>query len=95
MTFHVKIFCTLHITPDAALPLTEREHDDHFVHTLFLMHIMLTPHGHFLQDSNFRGWQMPVYENISDLGAINFQDISSMRVSKGWNFSWIRALYRS
>jgi hypothetical protein len=35
------------------------------------------------EDTKFKGWQMPITENISDLGALNFRDISSMRVSKG------------
>ena len=35
------------------------------------------------QHSNFRGWQLPIYDNISDLSELNFYDISSMRISKG------------
>jgi len=35
------------------------------------------------QDSSYKGWQMPIYENISDLKVLHFRDISSMRVSKG------------
>ena len=35
------------------------------------------------QHSNFRGWRLPIHENVSDLSELNFDDISSMRVSKG------------
>jgi len=49
------------------------------------------------QDSRFKGWHMPIYDNISDLRAFNFRDISSMRISKGVtvtlysNTSWLGA----
>mmetsp|Transcript_7102 Transcript_7102/g.11305 ORF Transcript_7102/g.11305 Transcript_7102/m.11305 type:complete len:570 (+) Transcript_7102:312-2021(+) len=35
------------------------------------------------QDAKYKGWQMPIYENVSNLRALHFRDISSMRVSKG------------
>ena len=35
------------------------------------------------EHARFRGWELPVLENISDLRALDFRGLSSMRVSKG------------